>query len=218
MSSIYSKSLKDIFSFEVIWFVIQVTLVSLIFSISIVWYFWDELNSFIESYLQWIPWEWLQHSGATIITSTLSYMIFLIALSTFTSLLSEKLLMKLAKKNYPNTKLKGDSNTLTSLAITAKSSVISLGLFILFIPLFFIPILGQILIVYIWAIMLKNPSIYDVGSLFIDNKNELKQKKRKATLLSMVASLFNYLPILNTFAPVFSQILFLHHILGDKDE
>ena len=215
MVSIYSKSLKDIFSFEVIWFVLQVTLLSLISSISIIWYFWAELSSFIEGYLSWIPWEWLQSSGATLLTYLLSYMIFLISLSTFTSLLSEKLLLKLAKKHYPNMKAKGNPNTFTSLAITAKSSILSLGLFILFIPLFFIPIVGQILIVYVWAIMLQKPSVYDVGAIFIADKKTLNEKKKKTTLLSMIASLLNYLPILNTFAPVFAQILFLHHILEE---
>jgi len=33
----------------------------------------------------------------------------------------------------------------------------------------------------------------------------------------MIASLFNYIPILNAFAPVFAQILFLHHILGKEE-
>jgi hypothetical protein len=31
----------------------------------------------------------------------------------------------------------------------------------------------------------------------------------------MVAAGFNYIPILNIFAPVFAQILFLHQIVGE---
>jgi len=33
----------------------------------------------------------------------------------------------------------------------------------------------------------------------------------------MVAAGFNYVPVVNIFAPVFAQILFLHHILGSKE-
>ena len=216
MASVYTKSLKDIFSFEVILFVIKITLLSLVVSLSTLWYFWEELLHFVEGYLSWIPWEWLQTSGATLISWGFGYMIFLIALSTFTSLLSEKLLVRLAKKSY-YIEPKGSPNTILSLIITAKSSLLSLGLFVLFIPLFFIPIVGQILIVYVWSIMLKKPTLYDVSSLFITDKEVRKQKEKKTTLLSMIASLFNYIPILNTFAPIFAQILFLHHILGDKN-
>ena len=32
-----------------------------------------------------------------------------------------------------------------------------------------------------------------------------------------VASLFNYIPIANVFAPVFAQIMFLHHILKEEN-
>jgi hypothetical protein len=34
----------------------------------------------------------------------------------------------------------------------------------------------------------------------------------------MIASLLNYIPILNIFAPIFGQILFLHHILKDNSQ
>ena len=43
-----------------------------------------------------------------------------------------------------------------------------------------------------------------------------KRKAKKSTLIAMIASLFNYVPVLNIFAPVFAQILFLHHILGKE--
>ena len=216
MSSVYSKSLKDIFSFDVIIFVINMTLLSLIVSIGFINYFWEDLALIIQSYLSWIPWEWIQTSGANLIVFIFSYMIFLITLSIFNSLFSEKLLIKLAKKSYPKAIIKGSPNIINSLIITIKSSIIFIILFIIFIPLLFIPILGQVLIVYLWSILLKKPTIYDVGSLFINDKEELKEKRKKTTTLAMVASLFNYIPLLNTFAPIFVQILFLHHILGKR--
>jgi uncharacterized protein involved in cysteine biosynthesis len=93
-----------------------------------------------------------------------------------------------------------------------------LALFILTLPLFFIPLLGQILPLYLWSILLKEPTTYDVGSLFINDQNTLEKKKQKTTLLAMIASLFNYVPIVNIFAPVLGQILFLHHILEEEKE
>jgi len=33
----------------------------------------------------------------------------------------------------------------------------------------------------------------------------------------MIASLFNYIPVMNIFAPVFAQILFLHHLVGKEE-
>ncbi|MBT8343534.1 MAG: hypothetical protein KJO45_02340, partial [Sulfurovum sp.] len=82
--------------------------------------------------------------------------------------------------------------------------------------LLFIPIFGQVVVLYLWSILLKEPTIYDVGALFINEKKTLKEKKKKTRVLAMIAALFNYIPLVNIFAPVFAQILFLHHILREE--
>ena len=216
MKPIILKSLKDIFSKEVILFVLQIGLASFILSISFVYYFWEGLSNFIASYLSWIPWEWLQTSGAKVITFALAYMIFIVIISLLTSLYSEKLLIKLAKKHYPQVSVVGSVNITTSILSTLKASVIFLLLFILTLPLLFIPFLGQVIMLYLWSVLIKEPTTYDVGSLFIADKKRIKEKTRKTRTLAMIASLFNYIPVLNAFAPVFGQILFLHKILGNE--
>ncbi|HIQ26905.1 MAG TPA: hypothetical protein EYH42_00215 [Sulfurovum sp.] len=212
MQKVLKQSLKDIFSKDVLIFVLQVGFVSFIFVSLFVWYFWEGLSSFIVSYLSWIPWEWLQTSGANIITLGLAYMIFISTVSLFTSLWSEKLLIKLAKKHYPDIPVVGTADLYTSIFLTLKATIIFLALFMFSIPFLFIPVFGQIVMLYLWSILIKEPTMYDVQSLFIP-KDKRKFLRKKSTLLSMLASLFNYLPIANIFAPVFAQILFLHHIL-----
>ena len=213
MKTIILKSLKDIFSKDVILFVIKIGTISFISAITFVWYFWEGLSTFIASYLAWIPWEWLQTSGAKVITFASAYMIFIIIVSLLTSLYSEKLLIKLAKKHYPSVAVVGSVDISTSIISTLKASVIFFILFIIALPFLFIPILGQVLMLYLWSILIKEPTTYDIGSLFITDKKTIKSKGGKTRILAMVASIFNYIPIVNIFAPVFAQILFLHYIL-----
>lgn len=217
MKQILSKSLQDILSKEVILFVFQIGAAALVLSGLFVWYFWGGLTSFITSYLAWIPWEWLQTSGAKVVTFGLAYMIFIVTVALLTSLYSEKLLIQLAKKHYPDVVVVGTANISTSILLTLKASIIFLVLFMLLLVFIFIPILGQVVLLYLWSVLLKEPTLYDVSALFINDKKVLKEKKQKTTLLAMIASLFNYIPVMNAFAPVFAQILFLHHILG-KDK
>lgn len=217
MKQILSKSLQDILSKEVILFVFQIGAAALVLSGLFVWYFWGGLTSFITSYLAWIPWEWLQTSGAKVVTFGLAYMIFIVTVALLTSLYSEKLLIQLAKKHYPDVVVVGTANISTSILLTLKASAIFLVLFMLLLVFIFIPILGQVVLLYLWSVLLKEPTLYDVSALFINDKKVLKEKKQKTTLLAMIASLFNYIPVMNAFAPVFAQILFLHHILG-KDK
>lgn len=213
MKTILSKSLQDIFSKDVILFVLQIGTAAFALSALFVWFFWGGLTSFITSYLSWIPWEWLQTSGAKVVTFGLAYMIFIVTVALLTSLYSEKLLIQLAKKHYPDVPVIGTANISTSLLLTLKASVIFLVLFILLLAFIFIPVIGQIVLLYLWSVLLREPTLYDVSALFIDDKKVLKEKKKKTRVLAMIASLFNYVPVMNAFAPVFAQILFLHHIL-----
>lgn len=216
MNKIITKSLQDILSKDVILFVLKIGSISLAITTILTWNMWDALTSIITSYLSWIPWEWLQTSGASVATFSFAYMLFIILVSLLTSLYSEKLLIDLAKKRYPDIKVVGSANISTSIILTLKASIIFLLLFILTLPLLFIPIFGQIVLLYLWSILLKEPTIYDVGALFISDKKILKEKKKKTRILAMLASLFNYVPLVNIFAAVFAQILFLHHILREE--
>lgn len=218
MNPLYTKSLKDIFSIDVLLFVLKVGILSGMSTILFIWFFWNALSSFIISYLSFIPWDWLQNSGATSISIMLSYMIFIILLSIFSSLFSETLLIKLAKKHYPIIPATGTVHLSTSLFLTLKASAVFILLFVLLIPFIFIPLLGQVLLVYLWSILLRKPTLYDVGALFISESSTLNKNAKKTRILAMIASLFNYIPFVNIFAPVFAQILFLHHILGKFDE
>jgi len=216
MNRIITKSLHDILSKDVILFVLKMGLLSLAITTMITWNMGDTLANIITSYLSWVPWEWLQTSGASVATFLFAYMLFIIIVSLLTSLYSEKLLITLAKKRYPDVKVVGSANITTSIILTLKASIIFLLLFMLTLPLLFIPVFGQVVLLYLWSILLKEPTIYDVGALFIDDKKILKGKNKKTRLLAMLASLFNYVPLVNIFAAVFAQILFLHHILGEE--
>ena len=216
MKQIISKSLQDMLSKEVILFVLKIGFISFAITLFLAWNMWGAMSNLITSYLSWIPWEWLQTSGASVATFSVAYMLFIIIVALLTSLNSEKLLIALAKKRYPEVLVVGSADIITSILLTLKASAVFLLLFIISMPLLFIPIFGQVVILYLWSVLLKEPTIYDVGALFIDDKTTLKAKRKQTRILAMIAALFNYMPLLNIFAPVFAQILFLHHILKEE--
>lgn len=216
MKQIVTKSLQDILSPAVLLFVAKIALLSLLATLVLSWLVWDLLFEMITIYANWIPWEWLSAFVTSLASLLIAYTLFILMVSLFTALMSEELLIRLAKKHYPSIPVMGSADIMTSLLVTVKSSALFLGVFILLLPLLFIPVLGQVVMLYLWSILLKAPTVYDVGSLFIHDKNLLKAQSKKATFIAMIGSLFNYIPILNLFAPVFAQILFLHHLLKSK--
>ncbi len=217
MTKTISKSFKDILSPIVLFFVFKVTLISLVITAILLWGIKDNLNSFIISYLSWIPWEWLQTTGASVALIVIAYMVFIMMISVVTSFMVEPLLIKLAQKHYPSVKVLGAPNVTTSLVLSLKSALIFFAIFLFTFPVMFIPLVGAVYILWLWSILIKKPTIYDVSSLFIENKKEIDAKTKKSTILAMIAAGFNYIPLLNIFSAVFAQILFLHKIL-EKEE
>ena len=213
MINIIKKSLQDIFSSTVLMFILKVGLGSIAFWIAILWYFWGNFSSFTTSFLTWIPFDWLKESVIYIAAPMLGYILIIVTISTLTSLYSEKVLISLAKKHYPEVEVVASPTISGSIGATISSTLLFFFLVIVLFPLIFVPVLGQALMLYLWSILLKAPTVHDVGGLFIKDKQELKQKRKKSNIIAIIASLFNYIPLLNIFAPLFAQIMFLHHIL-----
>ncbi|CAA6816696.1 MAG: Unknown protein [uncultured Sulfurovum sp.] len=216
MINTIKKSLTDSLSPMVLIFILKIGLASIAIWSTILWYFWDFFSGFVTSYLTWIPWDWAQDSVSYVAAPFIGYTLIIITISILTSLYSETLLIALAKKHYPEKKVIGSPSIRGSIFATLKSAFIFAFLFMILWPTIFIPLVGQVIMLYLWSILLKAPTVHDVGGLFISNKKELKIKRKKSTLIAMTASLFNYIPLLNLFAPIFAQIMFLHHILGKK--
>jgi len=214
MTKTIGKSFKDIISPTVLIFTLKVTVISIAITAALLWLFGANLNGFVSGYLSWLPWEWMQTTGASVAAIAIAYMIFIIMISIVTSFMVEPLLITLAKKHYPEVELVGTPNITTSILLSLKSAMIFFLIFMFTFPIMFIPLVGAVYMLWLWSILLKAPTIYDVSSLFIADKKEIKAKTKKTTMLSMIAAGFNYIPVLNIFAAVFAQILFLHHILG----
>lgn len=221
MKNTVSKSIQDIFSPDVLKFVLKIGFGSIISWVIILTLLWDIYSSFIALYIQKIPmvgsWEWVQSGGSFIIALIVAYMLIIITISALTSVFSEPLLKKLAKKHYPAVDVVGSPNIAKSIFLTAKASIVFILVFLVSFPLLFIPILGQIWMLWLWGILIKEPTAYDVSSLFKSENSSFDVKAKSTGILAMFASLFNYVPLLNIFAPVFAQILFLHTILGKEN-
>ena len=216
MPTTIKRSLQDIFSPTVLKFILKIGLGSIAIWVAILWYFWNSFESFVTSYLTWIPWEWAQNTIAYVAAPLVGYTLIIVTIAILTSLYSERLLIELAKKHYPEKEAIASPSIAGSIGSTLQSTLIFTFLFILLSPTFLIPVVGQVIMLYVWSILLKAPTVHDVGGLFITDKKILKEKKKKSNIIAMTASLFNYIPFLNIFAPIFAQIMFLHHILGEK--
>ncbi len=216
-----TKALADIFSPLVLKFVLKVGFGSILFWVVALGAGWSYFEEFVAHYISMLPYvgklTWFQEGGAFVSALILGYTLVIITISILTSLFSEPVLIELAKKHYPNISPIKGGKVERSLYYTIKANIVFVILLLLLFPLLFVPILGQIVMLWLWSIQLKEPTIYDVGTLFIaDEKRLLKESKGGARIIAIISALFNYIPVLNIFAPLYAQIMFLHYILSKE--
>ena len=216
-----SRTLRDILSPPVLSFVLKVGMASFLFWIFVLAMFWSQFEKLVASYISMIPYigssGWVQEGGAFMLAIVAGYTLVVLTVSIATSLLSEKLLISLARREYPSVAIAGSASIHRSIYHTVKASLLFVILFLLTFPLLFVPVLGQIVMLWLWSVLLKEPTLYDVGSLFVKDEKVLLERASKARIAALVAALFNYLPIVNIFAPLCAQILIMHFLLSDAD-
>jgi len=221
MLNVILKSLKDIFSPSVIGFILKIALSSMLIMVAVLWIFWDSFSSLVSHLVSMIPYighfDFVQSAASFMGALVVGYGLIIALISILTSLYSPKLLVKLAKKSYPNIEPNDYSKISKSIYYNIKATLIFIVLLILFLPLIFVPVLGQIIMLLLWAILIKEPTFYDVSSLFIKDEKEYKGYK-SIWIVAIIASLFNFIPILNLFAPIFAQIMFMHWLLPRIDK
>ena len=219
-SAILAKAFRDILSPSVLGFILKVGLGSFLFWIVALRLLWEPFEKLVGSWIALIPfvggWGWFQTTGAVLAELAVGYALVIVTVSLATSLWSEKLLLRLAEREYPGLRPVGSAKIHRSVIYTIKASVVFLLLFLFTLPLIFIPVFGQLWMLWLWSILLREPTVYDVGSLFVPDEKELKRLGRKARLIALIAAAFNYIPFLNIFAPLFAQILFLHYIANNR--
>ena len=219
MFKVITKSFQDIFSPTVLSFILKVGVSSFVVVVAFLYFIWDQFSAFVGGLIASIPFigsfSFVQEGSSFLVSLVVAYTLTIIVINIMTSLFAPKIIIKLAKKHYPYVEVKDESKITTSLYYTLKATALFLILFILFLPIIiFVPILGQIVMLWLWAILLKEPTFYDVSSLFKNIDKERLKKAKSTWIIAFLAATFNYIPVLNIFATLFSYILFMHYILG----
>ena len=170
MGKIIIKSLRDLFNPIVLKFILKVGLGSFFGWIIVLYLSWDSFSALVSYLVSLIPYigkfEIVKSGSAFILALVTGYILITVTISALTSIYGIKVVAKLAKKEY-NIEAKDSSSLTKSLYYTIKATIIFLILFIIFLPIIvFVPIIGQIIMLFLWAILIKEPTLYDITALF----------------------------------------------------
>ncbi len=170
----------------------------------------------------------LQYSVVSSLIGVLVYIVGFFAigyLSIFTSLLiigllTPKILSMIHQKHYKDLKFEGFGTLINSVWFLAKTIFISILLFLILIPIYFIPVINIIAINLPLYYLFHKLVHFDIGSTIFKKEDFLKIyyiNKDEMRLRSLGLYLISLIPFIALFASVF-YIIYLGHIYFSKQD
>ena len=184
----------------------------------IVWYFkGDFIYAEFLKLLTWLPFETVEKGIAFLIGFYVIYNGIIVTMLFITSLFSEPIIIGVEKKHFEGKEVMRD-NLFKSIGYTIKDTLIFIVASIIAFPLLFIPIVNIVVQVVLWAWLIKDTISYDALALTREkvNKSEVKEHRFSVWFISLIASLFNFVPLLNLFSPYFGEIAMFHYFKSVK--
>ena len=185
---------------------------------TVVWFFkGDYIYHQFLKLLTWLPFETIEKGIAFLIGFYIIYNAIIVSMVFVTSLFSEPLIASIEKRHFSAEPVVRD-HLFTSIGYTIKDSLLFVVLSIIAFPLLFIPVINIFTQSALWMWLTKDTVSYDALSLTMANvdKEQIKTHKKAVWFISFIATLFNFVPILNLFGPFFGEIVMFHYFKNLK--
>jgi len=180
---------------------------------TVVWFFkGDYIYAQFLKLLTWLPFETIEKGIAFLIGFYIIYNTIIVSMVFLASLFSEPLIISVEKQHFGDAPVVRD-HLFASMGYTIKDSLIFILLSIVAFPLLFIPVLNIFTQSALWIWLTKDTVSYDALSLTMANvdKAQIKAHRKAVWFISFVATLFNFVPVLNLFGPYFGEIAMFHY-------
>ena len=163
--------------------------------------------------LNWLPFETVESATAYMLGFYFIYGGIIVSMLFATSFFSEKLLTGINKEYFPYESLLEEDEIETS-----ENRLLDIGIYILVsilaFPLLFVPILNFVIQIALWTWLIKDTFVRDSAALLLREEEKVKLKEHKAGIvtISIVTTLFNFIPFFNVFGPFFGEITMFYYV------
>ncbi|MEO1958028.1 MAG: EI24 domain-containing protein [Nautiliaceae bacterium] len=178
---------------------------------------WDYIHLELQKLITLLPFTTISKAVGDIVAIYIFYNFFILLLFLMSFLFSKPFLEAIKEYEYGDVEI--DINEKFSFKrVLLRDVLVFVVLFVLLFPLFFVPILNVGVQIFLWIKLYKDSFLYFICNEYCskDEFEEISKKKGYLYLLAFFAALFNFLPIINFFAPFFAMILFFHCVMELK--
>ena len=194
-------------------FSLIIILVSALFW-GVVWFFnMGYIHAQFLRLLNWLPFETVEAGLSYMLGFYFIYGAIIVSMLLATSFFSESLLGEVHKRHFKYDTLLDEDEVETS-----ENRILDIGIYtvasIVAFPLLFIPVLNFIIQIALWTWLIKDTLVVDSAALLLKehDKGKLQEHKAGIITISMVTTLFNFIPFFNIFGPFFGEITMFYYI------
>jgi len=206
--SLFNKVFKNIYSSLILVVVIA------FFWFGIFFVYHNEINIFIKNLLKIFPFQSIEDVVSNALLAFVFYSFYIASFYFSFIIFSSEILEEIKEDMYPDISIDKHFNILKIIFINIRDFMMFLIGIILFYPLMFIPFLNIFIIWFLWAFLIKESLINSV--FMITGKEELNKKEIWA--FSLVSVVFNFMPVINFYAPAIGILSIFHYIMEKKTE
>ena len=215
MLSIFLKSLRDFLRPKILF----ISLLP-IFAAALIWggvfyLFYDQIHAALLQWMAYIPYldsELLLKAIEWVGGAFIYYQLLILTSVMIVGLIADGVVDRVNKRSYELVK-SGFGSLGGSMLISLKSNLVFVLLFILTLPLIFVPVLNVVIQLLLWVVLIRTPLFYDSLAMYATRKEYLALKASQGlagfTIALAAASLF-LIPLVGVFVYVLQLLFFTH--------
>ena len=181
---------------------------------AVVWYLnADYIHGQLVRLLTWLPFETVEKGIAALIAVYILYNGAIVTMLFFANLFSPALIEEIEIREFHEDTVEL-GKVVRNFRYTLKDTLIFLAASVLAFPLLFVPVVNVLVQVALWMWLYKDTLAHS-ASLFVarDEVDTLLKKSKAAVwFLTFVAVLFNFVPVINLFGPIFGIVALFYYL------
>jgi len=195
-----------------------ITLVCSVVFWALVWFFEGEyLHGEFLKLLNLLPFKTIDRGMAYLIACLIIYNAIIISMLFVVSIMSKKVLFEINRDYFDDEMIYNRGFKIVK--YTIKDTLVFIAASIVLFPLFFVPFLNWIIQIGLWSYLVRNTFKYDASALLFENTDEVKLDKENRAIwaISLISTIFNFIPFLSVFGPLFGEISIFHYLKTSKE-
>ncbi len=193
---------------------IILSLVISIFWVVVFYFYKDSVVLYLHRLLKIFPFQTIEEAIAIILCFFVFYSLYVASVYVSFVFLISKNIEDLQQTQYPNVAIKKSFSFWKLFIVFARDLFLYFLLLLITYPLLFVPFLNILLVIGLWALLIKEVLLRSIFMLF----GEVDIDRKTIWMFSIFSVIFNFVPIVNLFAPAFGVLSIYHYVLEKIDK